>query len=58
MGCTVLNDGLASNTGFNTFTSNVGLGGNNITSLVSVCLTGGDGEILKALNIAQVNSLN
>lgn len=58
MGCTVLNSGLESQTGFNTFTTNIGLGSNDVTNIVSVCLTGGNGEILEALGVAQIDDLN
>lgn len=52
MGCTVLNSALDSQAGFNTFTVDVGLGSNNVTSILSVCLTGGNGQILEALGVA------
>lgn len=58
MGCTVLNTGLDTQQGFVNLTGNLGLNGNNITSLVSVCLPGGDGKILEALGLSQLDSLN
>lgn len=58
MGCTVLNTGLDTKAGFVNFTSNLGMSSNNITSIVSVCLPGGDGQILDSLGIPQLEDLN
>jgi hypothetical protein len=58
MGCTVLNSGLNTQAGFVNFTANLGMTGNNITSIVSVCLPGGDGNILNSLGVPELTNLN
>lgn len=43
MSCTVLNPGLNTQAGFLNLTANLGLQGNQVASIMSVCLPGGNG---------------
>lgn len=58
LSCSVLNPGLDTQAGFVNFTNNLGLQGNQVISIMSVCLPNGNGKILEALNIPALNSLN
>lgn len=58
MTCGLLNTAIDTNTGFNNFITSMNINGIEIVGALSVCFPGGNGEILTAMNITQLNDLN
>lgn len=58
MTCGLLNESIDTNVGFNNFINSMNISGVDMVGAISVCFPGGNGEILTALNISQLDSLN
>lgn len=58
LACGFLNTSIDTNTGFNNFINDMNIGGIEMVKSLSVCFPGGDGDILKALGISQLDALN
>jgi hypothetical protein len=58
MGCQVFNKAINTNVGFNSFVNDIGIQGVDMVKALSVCFPGGNGKILTALGISQLNDLN